>query len=193
MLCNRRALIYNQSVKTLNSYRRCLFLLLICMFFLTSCVRFSQIQSTDDDKNIPDMIMTDATYVFGEKGRRPVVMKASRITIFNRKTDRTELENISFYQDDEMTGSCDMAVVTENNNNAQLTGNIKLYKKTDNFTIMCDSLTWNNKSQIISTQDIVDVKYEDGTTIKARGFTAQLDDNIYEFNQIMEGSYESEK
>ncbi len=120
-------------------------------------------------------------------------MKASRITVFNRKTDRTELENINFYQDDEMTGSCDTAVVTDNNNNAQLTGNIKLYKKTDNFTIMCDSLTWDNKNQIISTQGIVDVKYEDGTTIKAKGFTAQLDDNIYEFNQIMEGSYESEK
>ncbi len=137
--------------------------------------------------------MTQATYSFGEKGRTPVVMKAEKITIFSKKTDRTELEKITFNQDDEMTGSCDSAVVTEKNNRAELSGNIRLYKKTDNYIIMCENLVWDNKSQIISTEGIVDVEYEDGTKIKAKGFTAQLNENIYEFGEIVEGSYESEE
>lgn len=145
--------------------------------------------------------MTDATYTFGEKGRRPVVMEATCITIYSKNSDKTILENINFHQEEEhdgvvsteMSGSCDSAIVTGNNTNAALSGNIVLYKKSDNFTIKCDNLLWDNKSQIIKTDGLVDVTYEDGTKLKAKGFTAQLDDNIYEFEQILEGSYTSEE
>lgn len=184
---------YNSAMRVRHNIGAIAITCLILVFSLASCVKSAQTDNRANTENLPDMVMTNATYIFGEKGRSPVVMNAKKITIYNRETDKTELENINFHQEDEMTGSCERAVVTDNNNNARLSGNISLYKKTDNFTIMCDSLTWDNRKQVISTEGIVDVEYQDGTIIRAKGFTAKLDDNIYEFKEIIKGSYDSEK
>ena len=164
------------------------------MFCLASCGKVNESSGSTEEEELPDMIMTDASYTFGESGRRPVIMSASKITIYSSKADKTVLVDIKFQQEDEnkeieMEGRCNYAVVTENNSKAELHGDIHLFKKTDNFSIICNDLIWDNDKQTIHTSGVVSVVYEDNTKMRARGFSAQLDENIYEFETILEGSY----
>ena len=92
----------------------------------------------------------------------------------------------------EMSGSCNYAEITNNNTLATLQGDIVLYKKSDNFIIRCNNLVWDNDKQTIETDEIVSVTYQDNTTIRARGFKGKLNENIYEFNTILEGTYSDE-
>lgn len=151
--------------------------------------------------DLPDMVMEDASYTFGNQGRSPLLMKAAKISVYNKKTNKTVLENIEFVQQEvgpdgvlytEMEGSCELAEVTGNNSKAVLSGNIRLYKRTDNFYIQCDELVWDDEKQRIHTDSTVSVTYEDDTFIVASGFNALLDENVYEFNKIMEGTFTSE-
>ena len=123
-----------------------------CRFFLTcliasliavslvSCGKIGESSNSTDEEELPDMVMTDASYTFGESGRRPVIMSASKITIYSSKADKTVLVDIKFRQEGknneiEMEGKCNYAVVTEKNTKAELHGDIHLFKKTDNFSI----------------------------------------------------------
>jgi len=177
--------------------------LIVCfsIICLTSCSRKVSTSIPIGEDELPDMIMHEATYVFGDAGRRPLIMDADVITVYSGKNGRTLLENLTFVQEEEseegvshveMEGSCDSAYINSDNSVAKMTGNVRLTKKTDNFTIECDSLEWDDDKQIINTESNVYVKYEDGTELKAIGFSAQLEDNIYEFGQIIEGRYKDE-
>jgi len=177
-------------------------LILFSFFTLIGCKRTISGQIPEGEQELPDMIMHEATYIFGEKNIRPLVMKAETITIFSGDDGRTILKNASFIQEEkddegklytEMYGSCEDALINSDNTIAKMSGNVKLVKKTDNFSIECHDLEWNDKKQTIKTDSEVKVVYEDGTELKAIGFSAQLDDNIYEFGKIIEGRYSDEK
>ncbi len=251
---------------------------------LASCRRVRPDKDGTED-TLPDMVLTDATYTFGESGRTPVIMYASKITIYSKEEDRTALVGIRFEQlpknaesstapgaedephgkntsgsnagntennasdsassqinadaentetvakahpnapveselgttrdkDDrernaisgskagdnesshpfsDMYGSCNYAVITKNNTVAELRGDIVLHKSSDNFTIRCNDLIWNNEEQTLYTSGIVNVSYEDNTSLRARGFSAKLNENLYEFDTIIEGKYSDGK
>lgn len=168
---------------------------------MVSCGRKTSVSIPVGEDELPDMIMHEATYVFGDAGRRPLIMGAELITVYSGDNGRTLLENLTFTQEDtdedgetyvEMEGSCDSAYINSENSIAKMSGNVRLTKKTDNFTIECESLEWDDDKQIINTESFVHVVYEDGTELKAIGFSAQLDDNIYEFGRIIEGRYKDE-
>lgn len=139
------------------------------------------------------MIMHKATYIFGEKDKRPLIMDADTITVYSGKMGRTILEKAFFVQEDEgLKGQCDSAEVNKDNTIAQLQGNVKLSKSTDDFEIECELLTWDDEEQTISSDGEVLVKYGNGTQLQAIGFLAKLNDNVYEFGQIVEGRYTDE-
>lgn len=165
-----------------------LLVLLVSILCLTSCKKSFSDSVPQGEAELPDMIMHDATYIFGEKDRRPLVLTAQTITIYSGKTGRTLIENATFEQED-LDGSCESGFINADNTVAKLSGSVRLHKTSDNFTIECDNLEWNDELQTISSDSEVYVVYEDGTELKAIGFYAQLDDNIYEFGQIIEGRY----
>lgn len=179
----------------------CLLLVLVTLFSFVSCKKIQRNEIPSGEQELPDMILNNATYIFGEKARRPLVMEAQTITIFTGSNGRTLLEKATFVQEEkdtngqtytELEGRCDSASINEKNTIAKLEGNVRLVKKSDNFEIQCERLEWNDESQIISTDSDVRVVYGDGTELKAIGFSAQLNDNIYEFGEIIEGRYVNE-
>lgn len=174
--------------------------LFLVLTWLVSCKK-NQGYIPLGEQELPDMVMHNATYTFGEKNRRPLTMKAQTITIFSGENGRTILENTTFTQEEtgtdgekytELSGTCDKATVNSANSEAKLSGNVRLEKKSDKFVIFCDNLSWNDDNQVISTDSEVYVSYDDGTTLKAVGFSAMLDDNSYEFGRIIEGRFTSE-
>jgi len=144
--------------------------------------------------DLPDMIMTNASYTLGKPDRTPLTMNARQITVYNGNS-RTILENPSFSQKAkdsdmiELRGSCDYAQSTDNSS-VSLSGNIRIFKNTDNVTIECDTLLWDDEQRMMSTPGIVRLSYPDGTYITARGLTASLDSNLYEFEEIIQGRFE---
>ncbi len=67
-----------------------------------------------------------------------------------------------------------------------------MYKKSDNLTIDCDNLLWDDSEQTMSTDGTVHLVYKDGTELTAEGFTAMLETNTYEFRKITQGVFTEE-
>lgn len=163
--------------------------LLVLLVVFCSC-------NIKDDKNIPlaeqelpDMILKDATYTLGKPNEEPLTMKARSITIYNNEKG-TLMDDVSFTSGNKLQGSCDKASVSSDSNKATLEGNVKIFKNDDNISIQAQSLRWDNDKMTIDTDGEVFVSYEDGTQIRAKGFAAQLDINLYEFSEIIEGRFE---
>ncbi len=135
------------------------------------------------------MEMENAWYTLSQDSDSPLVMHASRITIY--KTDRdTVLENVSFTQGTELSGSCEHASVSSDNKHATLAGKVQLRKEDDenSVTIVCEHIIWNGEKNTFTCEGEVLVTYGDGTTIRAKGFSAAFDENLYEFGSILEGT-----
>ncbi len=170
----------------------------VLLFSATGCSSGSSKGIPESEDELPDMIMNNAVYSFGDSGRNPVVMTAAEIKIYRGHNPRTLLSDISFVQYgedetgktvEELSGHCDSATVTDKNTKAKLTGNVWLTKRSDNFTIDCSVLTWNDDKQEINSDGNVHVLYEDSMEINAKGFNAKLDENIYEFGKIENGRF----
>ena len=149
------------------------------------------------EKELPDMILENARYTFGQPGRKPVIMQADKITVMKENL-KTELENVTFSQMSEdgdyieMSGSCDKAV-SINNRHATLTGNVKLHKITDQIEIECNELDWDDEHGILKSPGWVRVQYQNGTDMTAKGFTAKLNENVYTFEKLENGIYRSDE
>lgn len=139
---------------------------------------------------MPDLILREATYTFGQPDRNPLTLNAEEISIW--QDTRTAMKKVVFNQNDELTGTCDEATSSDNKR-VNLKGNVKLSKVTDNVKIECDSLNWDDDTQTISSDGLVSLVYKDGTEITAEGFSALLEENKYEFKKIVEGRYTADE
>lgn len=164
-------------------------LIFVCLF--VSCSSYKSL-TQQNGPTYPDMELKKATYTFKQTSREPLILYADLITVWPDGT--TDLENVSFSQSEdgekELWGSCEKAE-SVNENIISMSGQVQLFRKTDNIEIVCDNLEWNDQEQKISAKGPVYVKYQDGTGIQAEDFTADLGMNDYSFGKILEGRYEN--
>jgi hypothetical protein len=60
----------------------------------------------------------------------------------------------------------------------------------DNTTVIeADSVVWDGNDNSLMCSGEVTVSYGDGTRIRAKGFSAVADENLYEFGTILEGTF----
>ncbi len=174
----------------------CVFFSVFLILFAVSCSR-AGFEKAVTDEDLPDMILTDASYTLGKPDRTPLRMQAGKIIIYNER-NRTVLETPVFTQNAkdsdevELEGSC-LRAESFDNEKVTLEGNVRIVKKSDNVVIECDNLIWDDKTSSLSTDGIVSLSYKDGTKMTARGFKALLDSNTYEFDVILEGRYSDEQ
>lgn len=144
-------------------------------------------------EDYPDMVLTGANYTFKQEDNDPLVLNADKITIWDG--NRTNLEGVKFSQkkdgETELWGTCDTAQA-EDNSKIMLSGNVQLFKKTDNISIVCSDLEWDDDVRRLHSDGVVAINYQDGTSITGKGFNAQLDSNEYSFERIIEGHYTDE-
>lgn len=161
----------------------------LCLF--VSCSSYKSLTEANTT-TYPDMVLEKATYTFKQSSREPLILNADLITVWPDGT--TELEKVSFSQSEdgekELWGSCDTAK-SQNENIISMSGHVQLFRKTDNIEIICNNLEWNDELQKISAKGPVYVKYQDGTSIQAEDFSADLGVNDYSFGKIVEGRYEN--
>jgi len=156
-----------------------------------SCSRSESDEIPIGEQELPDMEMSNAWYTLSQDSDSPLVLHASHITIY--KSDRdTTLEEVSFTQGDELSGSCDHASVSSNNKHATLYGGVHIHKDDaeNSVTIDCQDIIWDGDENTFLCEGEVLVSYGDGTRIRAMGFSAAFDENLYEFGSILEGTLE---
>ena len=164
------------------------------VFLLFSCSsEETQLSTPKLTEEVPDMILYNALYTLGKPDRSPLTMRSELITIYEDEA-LTTLQEPSFTQKNfntgeiEIEGSCGYAE-SRNDQNVTLSKGVKLTKKSDNVTIECNELIWDDQNRSLYTDSTVHLTYEDGSEITVNGFTAYLDDNIYEFKKIIEGRF----
>ena len=165
-------------------------LLALLMALSVSCSKGGSEEIPIGEQELPDMVMRDATYMLSQKEDSPMVMKAATITIWGTGRD-TVLENVSFKRGTDLDGTCAKAVVSSDNSHAELSGNVRVALETDDglAVIEAESISWNESDGSLMCTGVVTVTYGDGTRIKAQGFSAVTDQNLYEFGSILEGSF----
>lgn len=136
------------------------------------------------------MVMRDAVYTLSQTDDNPMVMQASQISIYGTGRD-TVLEGVSFRRGDSLEGSCAKATVASDNKHATLTGDVRVRITDDDSrsTIETDSVVWDGTDNSLTCYGEVTVTYGDGTRIRAMGFSAMPDENLYEFGTILEGTF----
>ena len=166
-------------------------LLLVFLVILTvSCNRTGTGGIPVGEQELPDMILENAEYTLSQKNDSPMVMQASRISIYGSGRD-TVLENVSFRRGTTLSGSCGKAVVSPDNNHATLSGvvHIELDDNGSVSVIETPDIIWDGTDNSLTCTGDVTVTYGDGTRIRAAGFSAVVDENLYEFGTILEGTF----
>lgn len=163
--------------------------MLALLFVLVSCSKATTETTPLGEQELPDMILEDAQYTLGRPNEDALIMKATKIEIYKSEKGTT-LDEVQFWQDSQngFTGSCDLAQIDEDNNHAILTGNVKIIRESDNLQIYAQSIEWDNEEMKLQTNETVKVIYQDGTEIEAQGFYAKLDENLFEFGEIIRGT-----
>ncbi len=135
------------------------------------------------------MVLKQAQYTLGMTGEVALIMNAETMTVYKSEKG-TVLEDVHFRQDSEdgLEGSCDIATLDETGEKATLSGNVTIYRQSDNLIINATSIEWDNQKRSLKSNGEVLVFYEDGTQIIAEGFSALLDENDFEFGKILEGT-----
>jgi LPS export ABC transporter protein LptC len=163
------------------------------MLLLLSC---SVAQETDPDAPVseePDILLTDATYTLGRSGQRPVTVTARTIAIY-LKTDKAVLEDLTFEQPDEtgttdLSGSAAMATVDTESNDASLQGTVRIDKRSEQFSVEAENLFWDEEEQLLQTEPDgrATVRFDEGNVLSGTGFSADLDQGVYEFASLDQG------
>ncbi len=166
----------------------CLLLVHLLLITLFSCSSKENATIPLGEQELPDMVLEQAQYTLGMSGEDALIMNAKTMTVYKSEKG-TILEDVHFRQDSEdgLEGSCDIATLDEAGEKATLSGNVTIYRQSDNLTINASSIEWDNKEKSLKSTGEVAVSYEDGTQIVAEGFSALLDKNDFEFGKILEG------
>lgn len=164
--------------------------LLLYVLLLVSCTRAVSDSIPIGERELPDMVMKNASYTMARGSDEPVVMQASLITVYKGNRD-TELEKVTFRRGEDLSGYADFAKVDPEGSRAELSGNVRLEKTgEETMTIQAQNLVWNNGDNSVLCEGEVFVTYGDGTSIRAVGFSGLPDENRYEFSTILEGNLE---
>ena len=172
------------------THMACILLALLVITTAASCSRAGSGGIPIGEQELPDMILEDAEYTLSQKNDNPMVMKASRISIYGSGRD-TVLENVSFRRGDTLSGSCGKAVVSSDNNHAVLSGVVRIELEDNGNTSLIETpdIIWDGTDNSLTCTGEVLVTYGDGTRIRAAGFSAVVDENLYEFGTILEGTF----
>lgn len=173
--------------------RKALLAILILLGILltaSSCRKADDIQIRSEGI-LPDMVMEKATYVFGRPDNTPLIITADRITVYSSSSE-VFFENLSFTQENgKLSGSCDSGSSLDEEK-IILSGSVEIYNSEDDIKISAEEVLWDDESKIVTSEGVVKVVFEGKNSIVAKGFSANMDENLYEFDIITEGRLDGE-
>lgn len=171
-------------------------LLATLLITLSSCSVESTIPLSAKSYEFPDLSLTDAIYIFGRSGERPLTITADEIA-FYEKSNQAKLTGLTFLQTDEhgtliLSGHADQATVNTLTNDATLMGSVVLNQNKEEFTLETESLHWQHENQLLTSSESegVHITFDGGQTIEGGGFTGNLKTGTYRFSAPTQGVLE---
>lgn len=157
---------------------------LIITIILTSlfaCASTETPQPVEDNTNYPDTQLDDATIIFTRDGMRSVVVEAAHIDRW-QSLDSTEADkvNLHFYDDDGKESSslvADRGLIREKTEKVSVFGNVVAINE-DSTILRTESLVWDPETQLITTDDYVEIDRANGD--KLSGYGLKGDRNLQE-------------
>jgi LPS export ABC transporter protein LptC len=167
-----------------------LVLLLSCTFDYETAARAAS-------REIPDFILTNASYTVARSGERAMMFEADTVSMYS-SSQTAVLAAVSMYQKDDdsgTSGTCSEARINTDSLDAVLTGSVALVSEREGVRLEAERLEWDNSSGELFSgpDDLVLAVYEDGSRVLGRGFSGDLDLNVFEFQEILEGTLHYEK
>ena len=171
-------------------------IILLCLF-LAACSFDYDTNYKDDGK--PDLVMENAEYVRIVNGNPEIRVKAEEIRRYEER-HAMELDKFSFEQynaapegqkaipDINARGKAGIARMETDTNNFFIQGNISIEVISEDITIETSELSWKNNERLISAPKYVNITRSNGTTLKGRGFSADVRSRSWEFDSSVEGS-----
>ena len=150
-------------------------LIIILLLGLLACSRTETPQPVEDNVNLPDSRLDDATIVFTEDGLQSVVVEAAHIDRWE-KQDSTEADSMTvlFYdkqgvQKSTLTGK--RGLIREKSEKVAMFGNVVAVNE-DSTVLKTESLFWDPATNLMTTDDYVEITKKDGDIITGYGLKA---------------------
>lgn len=142
---------------------------------------------------LPDLALTNATYVLDRGEDAPLSIVAGQIALYDQ-SHKAVVANLTFSQKDAqgviiLQGSADAATVDLKTYDAQLQGNVRVEKLDQDFLIEAEQLKWlHEKQELISEASAeVTITYEGNKRVRGKGLRAELANSTVTFAKVIEG------
>ena len=142
---------------------------------------------------LPDIALTNATYVLDRGEECPLYLVAGRIALYDQ-SHKGIVSDLTFSQKDVqgtilLQGSADAATVDLQTYDAELEGAVRVEKLDQNLFIEAEQLQWLHESEILISggQTEVTVTYEGNKRVRGTGLRAELATSIVTFERVLEG------
>ncbi|MDR1073576.1 MAG: LPS export ABC transporter periplasmic protein LptC [Treponema sp.] len=182
-------------VSTIVCIRRGAFCCLLPLLLLASC-SFDYGVATTETSDQPDIIMNEVEYVRVRNGDPIVRFKADTAERYEKKQIMSvrEFEFEQFQNHGEevnVQGSVGAAQIEIDTGNVQMQDGIRIDVISDDISIRTNMLFWEDKTRAISAgkEDEVRIERSDGTSFSGKGFSANAREQIFTFDDGIQGVY----
>lgn len=169
------------------------FIVFLVTLTLFSCTKTDPPIEIEDDNNYPDTQLDDATIVLSKDGRQSVEVIAKHIDRWE-KNDSTEADTveITFFDENGLKRSilnANRSLIREKTEKISLFGNVVVINE-DSTILKSESLFWDPETELITTDDFVEIKKANGDILTGYGLRADRHLNEYEILRDVTGKVE---
>ncbi len=150
-------------------------------------------------ESTPDTVLTSFIYTKSENGHKSYSIYAEKAMTFDKK-NQTFLTHVVFQQFNEHNaivteGKADKGIIFTGNNNAEISGNIKIYSSREKAQIETSYLYWNNDKKTLTGKPGVRITItkDSGTVIRGGNFQGDMKTKTYTLDGGITGEYINEK
>ncbi len=150
-------------------------------------------------KNTPDSVLYSFIYTESNNGHKSFSIYADKAMTFNTK-QQTLLQGVVFQQFDENNniiteGKADRGTIFTENNNAEISGNIKIYTSREKAQLGTTYLYWDNDKKTLTGQPdaVITITKDSGTIIRGKDFKGNMLLKTYTLNGGVTGEYINEE
>jgi LPS export ABC transporter protein LptC len=154
------------------------YILVVVILFALACSKTEYPRSKESANNLPDASFDDATIILTKDGRQDAIVKAKHIDRWDAK-DSTEAEIVFITLYDSLgvehsNLTSKRALLREQAAKFSLYGDVVGVSK-DSTVLKTQSLFWDPKTELVTTDDYVEIRRADGDILKGWGLRADRD------------------
>ncbi|MCD6160966.1 MAG: LPS export ABC transporter periplasmic protein LptC [candidate division Zixibacteria bacterium] len=170
------------------------FLLLFLALTLFSCTKTNPPKEIENDTNYPDTQLDDATITLSKDGKQNTIVIAKHIDRWE-KNDSTEADTveITFFDENGSERSilnANRALIREKTEKISVFGSVVVVND-DSTILKTESLFWDPETELITTDDFVEIQQANGDILTGYGLRA--DRHLSEFEILRDVAGKVEK